>query len=410
MKRVLAFLICALLLLSAMAEDVGQVYTLGPYSFERLPDSDDIAIVGYDGEVERLNVPAAIGRFRVVAIGENAFAGRDTLVSVTLPSSVVSIGAGAFADCPRFESLNCQETLDSIGDGAFAGCTSLKQLVLPQELSYLGAGAFYRCESLEEITLSLNLTEIGADMFFGCRQLAKLELPSGVTRIGPRAFAHCESLASILLPEGLSEIGEAAFACCYELDSLRLPENVRAVSEQCFSYCVNLKEIALPQGLESIGAYAFWGCEALDRVVIPGSVTEIGDRAFQRSQPVMIVREEIVVIEPESAAQAETESTDEVDQPAPETDAVQPDAGEETNATDETEGESFVEAVDEAALEAEEILEEDTGDTPMDITAYVTTASVGAGTVEITSYNGSFSRVSVPEYIGRSRVIRIGSN
>ena len=59
MKRVLAFLICALLLLPAMAEDVGQVYTLGPYSFERLPDSDDIAIVGYDGEVERLNVPAA---------------------------------------------------------------------------------------------------------------------------------------------------------------------------------------------------------------------------------------------------------------------------------------------------------------------------------------------------------------
>ena len=69
----------------------------------RYEDCDGgITITGYDGYLAsdtEFTIPETIDGKEVVAISDNAFAGREDLIRVTLPMSVKSIGKAAFKNC-----------------------------------------------------------------------------------------------------------------------------------------------------------------------------------------------------------------------------------------------------------------------------------------------------------------------
>ncbi|MGN0793487.1 MAG: leucine-rich repeat domain-containing protein [Aristaeellaceae bacterium] len=101
--------------------------------------------------------------------------------------------------------------------GAFAGCESLTSITLPDSVTSIGDFAFVSCFSLTSITLSNSVTNIGDVAFGGCHSLTSITLPDSVTSIGDRAFSWCISLTSITLPDSLTSIGDDAFSWCPNL-------------------------------------------------------------------------------------------------------------------------------------------------------------------------------------------------
>ena len=65
----------------------------------------------------------------VETIGDSAFDGCESLVSVTIPGSVKSIGSYAFYDCTSLTSVTIGNSVETIGSSAFRYCTSLATII-----------------------------------------------------------------------------------------------------------------------------------------------------------------------------------------------------------------------------------------------------------------------------------------
>ena len=133
------------------------------------------AYSGADGPAGSFIYPANAIPYRAFLLDSGS--GKNTLTSITLPSS-----------------------LTSIGNNAFDGCTGLTgSLVIPDGVTSIGARAFNKCASLNgSLTLSTNLTSIGAYAFYNCTGLTgTLTLPAGLSSIGEAAFMFCTNLNCI---------------------------------------------------------------------------------------------------------------------------------------------------------------------------------------------------------------------
>lgn len=169
------------------------------------------------------------------------------------------------------------DRVTSIGEYAFFGCTSLVTITIPESVTSIGRGAFYFCSSLETITLPDGLTSIGKDAFYHCYALKTITIPEGVTSIDEEAFYCCTSLKSLILPESLTNICYSAFEGCSSLETVTIPKGVISIYEEAFYGCYSLKSITLPDGLSNIGFYAFWGCNSLNQLITPYGSVETDD-------------------------------------------------------------------------------------------------------------------------------------
>ena len=84
----------------------------------------------------------AIGTSGIVNIGNAAFAGMDTITSVTFGDSVNGIGVWAFSSCTSLTSVSFPDNFQSIGWGAFNGATNLKSVVIGGKVSTIMPSAF----------------------------------------------------------------------------------------------------------------------------------------------------------------------------------------------------------------------------------------------------------------------------
>lgn len=80
---------------------------------------------------------------------EGAMEGKETLVSVVLPSA------------------------DAIEANTFKGCTNLTNVTVPECVNVIGAGAFDGCSSLKSLSLS-GITGVGANAFNGCDRMTSI--------------------------------------------------------------------------------------------------------------------------------------------------------------------------------------------------------------------------------------------
>lgn len=112
------------------------------------------AAMSYSGEVV---IPEQIvfeGRtYDVISVGENAFAGCESLTSVHLPSSVRSLNACAFLGCTNLQQVSLTSSMRAFRSCAFTGCTSLRQVALPRHAELVDSLVFYCCSSLTSLTL-----------------------------------------------------------------------------------------------------------------------------------------------------------------------------------------------------------------------------------------------------------------
>ena len=95
--------------------------------------------------------------------------------------------------------------LTNLGEGAFYGCSSMISIELPAGLTSLGERAFEDCSSLTSIVLPAGLTSLGERAFWGCSSMTSIALPAGLTSLGEAAFYGCSSMTSIEVPALLDE-------------------------------------------------------------------------------------------------------------------------------------------------------------------------------------------------------------
>ncbi|MBR2465486.1 MAG: leucine-rich repeat domain-containing protein [Clostridia bacterium] len=253
----------------------------------------------------------------VTYIGSYAFGSCESLTSVTIPDSVTSIGSYSFWNCTRLATVTLGNSVANIGAFAFSNCTVLSSIVIPASVSSLGeGGTFSTCTSLASIVVDEankvyksidgnlytkdgktlvhyaigksetsfvipdGVTAVSAAAFYGCENLVSVTIGNDLASIGNFAFRRCSALLSIVIPSNVTYIGSSVFYECAMLESVTISANVTSVGDWMFAYCTSLSNVLISSEVTSIDEYAFLDCNSLTGIVIPDSVTSIGKSAF----------------------------------------------------------------------------------------------------------------------------------
>ena len=225
----------------------------------------------------------------------------------TTPNKTNAFGANIISN--TYDSTkNCwvikfDGEVTTIGDEAFFGCRSLISVTIGDSVTSIGETTFRWCSSLISVTIGDSVTSIGDNAFYQCSSLASVTIPNSVTSIGLGAFAECSSLASITIPNSVTSIGEYAFSMCSNLAEVHISDivawcklNFITTDSNPLYYARNLYlnnelviDLVIPDGITSIGKDAFRGCSCLESVTIPNSVTSIGSCTFYDCSSLMSV-------------------------------------------------------------------------------------------------------------------------
>ena len=285
-------------------------------------EKGNLTILGYKGKETEVEVPTAIGKDPVTAIGDYAFspngkplsevqrAARRNIRSIRVPEGVETIGKSAFEDCAGLEQVELPASVRKIGgssylpdgykpkpqktDDPFSGCTALTMVLVAEDNRWycVEDGLFCRKSKTgqkmlgyvgdtEGVCIVPEGSKTIPDYFFQKRvSLTAVSLPEGVDEIGNFAFRDCTGLISVTIPEGVSKIGRNAFSGCTSLTSVILPTSMTAIDEYAFFGCTSLTGMTIPEGVSKIGRKAFSGCTSLTNVMLPTSVTTIDEETF----------------------------------------------------------------------------------------------------------------------------------
>ena len=206
-------------------------------------------IVGYTGSSTNVVVPEKVlvpgyGGLLVEqpsVVGNEAFRGNTTIVSVTLPSGNTDIYEYTFAGCTSLTTVNFNSNVTHIHDGAFAGCTSMTSFVFESSISIIEYEAFAG-SGLTDLVVPATVTVSGR-AFADCLSLRTVEFYGkvGEGSMFDGLFRGCTSLEEIILS---SEVPLAMFnewetpPTVYYTGPLKgnisfLPENVYFYCESC---------------------------------------------------------------------------------------------------------------------------------------------------------------------------------
>lgn len=179
----------------------------------------------------------------VTDISDGAFYGAKHVKSVTFPGSVKTAGFGGYGCCPpALEEVILLEGVEAIGEEAFAGSETLKEVRFPQTLRSIGAFAFQDNNSLESAILPDSVEEL-ADHALYSSAIKEVHIPSKITALPEAAFYCCPKLESVTIPGNVKEIGERAFSECFALKNVVLEEGVEAIAADAFDRCYSLAAV-----------------------------------------------------------------------------------------------------------------------------------------------------------------------
>ena len=255
----------------------------------------------------------------------------DSLVSVSLPSTLQEIGKAAFEKCTSLEVINIPESLRTIGNNAFYDCVKLPSPVFGNQLETIEHSAFYNCSSISEITIPGSVTDLGQQAFNGCSNLKKIifeksdkaitfdnggpvspfdetvndslilnrVIPtmgyrSGKAAPNPRHVVFGEgwevipemflygrkSLISVSVPSTLRVIGKLAFGDCTSLERINIPNSLTTIEDEAFRKCSSLEKIGSLDSVRTIGNSAFYDCAKLPSPVLGDKLETIGTYVF----------------------------------------------------------------------------------------------------------------------------------
>lgn len=249
-------------------------------------------LVKYAGTAEVVSVPD-----HIKSIGEEAFAGNDTLVKVTIGGRVETIGIRAFADCANLHTVVTGGSVKEIQTAAFSNNPVLKNVTLGTGVKTIGNGVFAGSGGLEKLVIEEGNTYLAyLDGALYDDELTKLyafmpayektayALPETVTEIAGYAFWGNPYLERVTLGSGLYEVPAYAFSNCQNLKNVEIPLPVRGIGAKAFEDCVNLEAVSLPDSITRVHDTAFDGCPKVTIAAAPGSYGAEFGATLRRSE------------------------------------------------------------------------------------------------------------------------------
>ena len=269
----------------ALAEDyhddlpaADQAVIVLPHTLRRIP-------VGAIGRRCRIEID---GNNPVYYIEDHALFRRDAEQGVTL---------AAFFNNTA-EAYEVPEGITCIGEFAFA-YASVQMVTLPSSLREIGAHAF-----LSSALSLLDMPEEGVHRIgtgaFSNSLLESVRLPRTLHRIPDSCFAGAK-LLHVMIPEGIEEIGAHAFEeTC--LETVHLPQSLRVLEDTALCGCASLSEIEVDEGnpwltqmnglildAQQTHVLAWPAGQACEELIVPSQVKDIG-MAFQGSRGIGTLR------------------------------------------------------------------------------------------------------------------------
>jgi hypothetical protein len=249
-------------------------------------------ITNYTGTGGNVTIPATLGGYPVVSIGNNAFQGSSSIKNITIPTGVTNIGASAFMGC-GLTNISIPNSVRNIGMFAFANC-SLTSFTFPSSMTNIAGGTFYNSPTLTNIVIQNGMISISDSAFTHCG-LMSLTVPASVTSIESDSFYNCFQLMNITVAANnpdysslngvlfdtnqitlvLFPLGKATTNSSYII-----PASVKSISNSAFSFCVGLTSITIPAGVTNISNEAFENCTNLTTITFLGNASSLGSYAF----------------------------------------------------------------------------------------------------------------------------------
>lgn len=248
----------------------------------------------------------------VEKLGQDAFRGCDSLVSVHLPDNagVNQLKANTFRNCYMLENVTGGAYITALGKRTFSGCGHLTEVNMPA-LEKIGERCFEDCSAITEFAETPNLRSVGKLAFDGCSDLKSFVIPESMPVIGKQAFAG-SGLRSVSLPDNLTELKDSAFeSCkltgidlsgyvslkfgknvfrdCAELSYAELPASLDVIPNGVFRGCIALSHFNINSNVKKIDSFAF-AQSGLASIDVPDGVTEIGKRAFYECNSLVSIR------------------------------------------------------------------------------------------------------------------------
>lgn len=234
-------------------------------------ENNEVILLEYTGEEERVCIPAEIDGCPVTKIGAEAFSGRGFgIEQIEVPGTVKIIGDYAFKMCMSLTELTLHEGLLEIGKGIL-DVTSMTKIHIPATVRII-KGPYDLGDFSWEIDESNPFYHTDGYALYYTQEFSKIQVLEAVQKKDRRPEYEVE--------DGTDQIGQNAFEGQMYLQKVILPESVAVIGDDAFESCQNLQEIVLPEGLQVIGADAFRHCVNLRELRIPASLRVLGERAL----------------------------------------------------------------------------------------------------------------------------------
>ena len=264
--------------------------------------------VGYIGDGGDLVLPEDFDGDEYV-LYEYAFAYRNDITSVVLPSYITEIPAELFKNCSNLQSITIPKSVVSVGENAFEGCGSLanvyiEDLVAWFNISYENLDAYNEThplyyannlylngEALTNLVIPVSITDIPAySLSF---KITDITVHDYVNSFAPNAFFECRSIKNVYIGNVKNwcsidfsgewgaplEHAENLYIDGVLVKELVIPYGIHTIPGYAFS-CENITSVTIPNTVGVIDSCAFRGCYLLKNITIPPSVHTISDSAF----------------------------------------------------------------------------------------------------------------------------------
>lgn len=98
-------------------------------------------------------------------------AGKTTLTSISMPTSINSIGQFTFKNCTGLTNIKIPDAVTSMGQVIFENCTRLTNVIIPNFVTSIGGIVFGNCTGLTTVTIGSSVNNLGSQVFVNCENL-----------------------------------------------------------------------------------------------------------------------------------------------------------------------------------------------------------------------------------------------
>ncbi|MBR4071750.1 MAG: leucine-rich repeat protein, partial [Clostridia bacterium] len=257
-----------------------------------------------DNNISDVVIPSEIDGYPVVGVNRIGSWWEGVVKSVTIPESVKYISDGAFDSFYRIEKICIESTQVSLSYETFGNLEYITEFVInknhPDYVSIDGVLfdkdvttiVAYPYKKGDTYHLPVTISDISFIKkypyvnFVSHPDSTELVVENGVTyNKNKTQIISCDKTISgnYVMPSTVEYIAGRAFQKCIKLTGVVISPLVTEIAYATFDNCPNLTSVVLPTELKSIDLYAFSDCKVLRSVEIPSKLETIEEKAFCNS-------------------------------------------------------------------------------------------------------------------------------